>query len=70
MNALHEAESGSQKIGLNFSLTIGRYSINSMYKAKAMEEEMRRFIMRFFKVRKDFDYRQCCQNGQRSPWDL
>lgn len=54
---VHEAQSSSDKIGLNFTLTIGRYSINSIFKAKAMEEEIRRVTMRFFKARKDFNYR-------------
>lgn len=57
MNAVHEAQSGSHKIGLKFTLTIGRYSINSIFKARAIEEKMRRVTMRFFKARKDFDYR-------------
>lgn len=57
MNTLHEAQSGSHKTGLKFSLTIGRYPINSILKAGAMEEEMRRVTMRFLKARKDFDYR-------------
>lgn len=57
MNVVHEAQSSSHKTGLKLSITIGRYSINSIYKSKAVEEEMRRVTMRFFKARKDFDYR-------------
>lgn len=57
MNAVLESQSGSHKIGLKFCLSIGRYYINSIFKDRLMEEEMRIVTMRFFKARKDFDYR-------------
>lgn len=57
MIVVHECQSSAHKIGLNFPMTIGRYSINSIDKARAMEEEMRRVRIKFFKARKHFDYR-------------
>lgn len=49
ISSIHEHQSRAHKTGLKFSIAIGRYSINSIYKARAMEEEMRRVTMRFFK---------------------
>lgn len=57
LNVVHDAQSSSHKTGLKLSLTIGRYSINSIYKARAMEEEIRRVTMRFFKAREELNYK-------------
>lgn len=57
MVAVHEAQSGSHKTGLKFTLNIGRYFINSIYKDIAMEEEMRRVTIKLFKAKREFDYR-------------
>lgn len=57
MISIHECQSRAHKTGLNLSISIGRYSINSIYNSHAMEEEMRRVTMRFFKAKKYFDYR-------------
>lgn len=55
--AVHEAQYGSHKTGLKFSLTIDMYSIISIFKAREMEEGMRKVTTRLFKERRDFDYR-------------
>lgn len=55
--SIHELQSRAHKIGLKFSITIGRYSINSIYKACSMEEEMRRVTLRLFKVKNFFNYK-------------
>lgn len=57
MISIHEHQYGAHKIGLKFSIALGRYSINSIYKDRAMEEDMRKVTMRFFKPRKFFNYR-------------
>lgn len=57
MVVINEAQSSSHKTSLKFSLTTDRYSINSIFKSKEMEEEMRRVTMKLFKARKDFDYK-------------
>lgn len=67
MNAVHESQSGSHKTGLKFSISIGIYSINSIFKVRATKDEMRRVTMRFFKARKDFDYRGM-RNKLKKPY--
>lgn len=57
MVAVHEAQYGSHKMGFKFTLTIGLYYINSIFKERAMEEEVRRVTMKVFKARRDFEYR-------------
>lgn len=63
---VHEKQSSSQRLGFKFSLSIRRYSINSVFKARAMDEEMRRITMRFSSARKDFDYRGMNNKLKRS----
>lgn len=46
MMTVHEKQLGSHKIGFKFSLSIGRYSMNSILKERAMEDEMMRVMMR------------------------
>lgn len=41
MVVVHEKQSGSHRIGFKFLLSIRRYSINSIFKERAMEDEMR-----------------------------
>lgn len=53
---VHEKQSGSHRLGFEFFLSIGRYSINSIFKARAMDKE-KRSTMKLFKASKDFDYK-------------
>lgn len=54
---VHEKQSSSHRPRFKFSLSIGRYSINLVFKVRAMDEEMRRVTMKYFRALKDFNYR-------------
>ena len=54
-HALHRLGFG---ISSTKPLVIGNYTINSIYKAKAMEEELKLITLKRFKARFDFDNRE------------
>lgn len=59
--AVHAHQSVKHKVGMGISTTnplkIGRYSLLTSTKAKAMETEMQEIKLKRFKSRADFDYR-------------
>lgn len=59
--AFHTFQSAKHKVGMGISTTnplkIGRYSLVTSVKAKAMETELHEIKLKRFKPRADFDYR-------------
>lgn len=54
--AMHSKRAESHNVGFKIPLTIGRYSITTTPRAKAMESEMQWVTMKKYKRRNDFDY--------------